>query len=101
MAQVKTDATGYYSPGESLVTSAERLGSGINELLATTDMVSVSFVGLRGVSSSYFNVLLQSIVAAHGIDVLNSRVKFVFETKAQEMVFDRSLQSVRSAVKVA
>ena len=101
MYQANIEATMYFDPSEPVVTSAEKLVIAVNDMLRTAEEVSVSFHGLRGVSSSYFNVLLKTIVEIHGIETLDNRVKFAFETQAQEMIFERSLKSVKDSLMVA
>ncbi len=58
-------------------------------------MAVVSLEGLRGVASSFFNVLLDKVVARWGLAGLD-RIEFRCETPTQTAVLERSLKSVRS-----
>ncbi len=93
MNEVAFQAADFTDPDENMVQSAERLASAILDKLADQEKVIVSLRGMRGVSSSYFNVLLRSVATSFGAAALKDRISFLFDSFAQELVYERSLKS--------
>src|SRR5687768_4027868 len=81
----------HVDPGGRIVESAVRLADEVVRQLGFSDVVAVDFHEMRGLSSSYFNVLLQRIVPVTTLAEFPRRVELIFESPAQEQVFKRSL----------
>lgn len=81
---------------ESVLASAELLADNMIQALTDGCVVKVSFAGKRGLPSSYFNIILRHVVERFGYSVLQDRVAFEFDSKAQRLVFDRSMQRIRA-----
>ena len=96
MAVTFVQATQFIDPSGSIVKSATAVGAAVLEQLDKGSDVVISLAGMKGVSSSYFNLVLQAIVERHGAAVLNSRVRFAFNSPAQDVVYQKSLRAVQS-----
>lgn len=79
----------------TLVDTAEDVAALVLAQMETGRMAFVSLEGLRGVASSFFNVILDGVVARWGLAGLD-RLEFRCETPTQASVLERSLKSVRS-----
>ena len=91
-------ATNFFQPDDPTVLSAERFAAAIvTQLNGGEDGVSLDFSGMRGVASSYFNVLFGDIISAVGAQVFEQRVKLYFETPTQKLVANRSREAVLKA----
>lgn len=87
-------ALDYYEAHESPVASAEALADAVVPAVARGESVRITFEGLRGISSSYFNALLIRLrAAASGLEV-RRRVTFVTDSNAQKEILDRSINAV-------
>ena len=93
MSEVTIQAIDFTVQDEKLVDSAERLAEAIIDSLEAHERVVVSLKGLRGVSSSYFNVILRNLVSSIDLAAVEERTEFQFDSLAQEMVYQRSLLS--------
>lgn len=91
------EALSLIQPDRSIVENAEILANHVLQSLASTHKVCVSMAGVRGVSSSYFNLLLRRLVNAFDVDVVQDRVMFRFDSPVQEQVFRRSLEAIKKA----
>lgn len=80
---------------DSIVESGVALANEIVRKLREGEQITVSFEGLRGLSSSYFNPVLLAIKANLGLDVIGQRLNFDFSSSAQQAVFNRSMDAVR------
>lgn len=87
------NATDHLDPGGSVVRSGIALADAVLEALEQSGAVNVSLRGLKGASSSYFNVFLRRIEEGCGLAEIGSRIRLEFGSKIQEMVFERSLLS--------
>lgn len=87
-------ASDFVDPAGSLVDSATRLSQAVVELLRAEPVVEIDLHGLRGLTSSFFNVLLVGVRDEHGEAALVSRLRFQFETKAQSLSYRSSLGAV-------
>lgn len=85
------EAKGFVDPTGEIVASAARLADEVVRQLAVHEVVTVNLRQMRGLSSSYFNVLLQRVSGVTSISEFPRRVRFIFDTSAQEVVFKRSL----------
>ena len=85
-----------YAQG-SIVESGIALANEIGGKLRAGEQITVSFAGMRGLSSSYFNPVLNTVKARLGLDVIGQRLIFDFVSAAQQAVFNRSLDAVKNA----
>jgi hypothetical protein len=92
------EAKQFVAPSGSIVESAALLGDEVNARLRGAELVRVDLSGLRGLSSSYFNTLLQRVVPMTGIEDFPRRVELVFDSAAQEQVFARSMDFLKRSV---
>lgn len=81
----------------SIVDSSVALAHQIAQVLRAGSDITVSFAGMRGLSSSYFNPILNAVKDSAGLSVIGQRLAFQFDSKAQEIVFQRSLDAVSRA----
>lgn len=56
--------------------------------------VEVSLVGLKGSSSSYYNMLFARLAAVMPAEAVVSVVRFVYESSAQQMIVEHSRKVV-------
>lgn len=94
MSTATVDALRFHQPTQPLVDEAARVAAAVVDRLSAAERITLSFRGLRGLSSSYFNILLGTIGSQCGQPALTSRVCYEFDSKAQRMIFERSLASV-------
>ncbi|HTW93998.1 MAG TPA: hypothetical protein VMD30_04330 [Tepidisphaeraceae bacterium] len=92
------DASKFLDKQGLAVESALLLATAVLDHLGRGETVEVSMVGMRGVPSSYFNVLLSRIVDGFGVGAMDGRVTFRFDTRTQREIFHGSLESVRRSV---
>ena len=79
-----------------VVEDGDVLANAVLHALNNDPHVQVSFVDMRGLPSSFFNVLLKRLCGSeYGPQVLE-RVEFIFDSSAQEKIFDRSKEAVLS-----
>lgn len=76
------------------VDSATRLARAASTLLEVRKTVWVGLQGVRGLTSSYFNALLSEVARTNGREAIRSALQFVFDSKAQQFVYERSLEAV-------
>ncbi|MCC7351131.1 MAG: hypothetical protein IT446_11230 [Phycisphaerales bacterium] len=81
-----------------IVASAARLADQVVVQLKIHEFVEVDLSQLRGLPSSYFNVLLQRVIAEITLPEFTRRVRMRFDTPAQELMFNRSLEFARRTV---
>jgi hypothetical protein len=74
----------------SVVESAGLVARRVVEALQSGESVVVSVRGLRGVSSSFFNVLLDAAEKALGSKLDNGQFTVETETTTQRTIYDRS-----------
>jgi hypothetical protein len=86
-------ANAFRDPQDRIVASAARLAEEVVRLLATHDVIEIDLGGMRGVTSSYYNVLLHSVLEVVPPPDFPRRVKIRFDSAAQQLVFNRSLES--------
>ena len=81
----------------SIVDSGIALANEIVGKLRAGESITVTFAGMRGLPSSYFNPVLKAVKANLGLDVIGQRLTFDFVSPAQQSVFNRSLDAVRKS----
>ena len=74
----------------SIVRSGMMLAEAVLGALDEGVDVTVSFEGLKGASSSYFNVFLRRIDEGCGIAEINEHIHLEFSSKVHELVYERS-----------
>ena len=94
---VQIRATDYVNPDGSVVHSGMALADAVLSALEHADVVEVMFAGIKGASSSYFNVFLRRIEEGCGLAAFDRHIHMQFASKIQQMVFSRSLESIRRA----
>jgi hypothetical protein len=87
-------AMDHWSPQDSVVENAERLADAIAAALASPGQVTVSLKGLRGITSSFANVILARTAQEVGGVAARARVVFETDTELQREVLARSLEAV-------
>jgi hypothetical protein len=95
MSAERIKASNFVDPTASIVKSALSLAAAIVQQLAVGNDVIVDLAGLKGLSSSYFNPILQIVKQEFGIEAFGTRVRFSFDSSAQRLVFNRSFEAVR------
>ena len=86
-------ATEHLDPDGSVVKSGIALADVTLRTLEQSGTVRISLKGLKGASSSYFNVFLRRIEEECGVAEIGRHIKLEFGSKVQEMVFQRSFDS--------
>jgi hypothetical protein len=87
-------AMDHWSPRDSVVENAERLADAIAAALASPGQVTVSLKGLRGITSSFANVILARMAREVGGVAARARVVFETDTELQREILARSLEAV-------
>lgn len=77
-----------------MVRSGLAFAGAVLHALENDRVVKVSFQGLKGASSSYFNVFLRRIQEGCGLTELGNRILPEFGSNIQKMVYDRSLEAI-------
>ena len=90
-------ALDYWRSTDSIVETAERVADAMAEALSTGGRVTVSLRGLRGISSSFANILLQRAISLLGAVELERRVVFDTDSESQASVVRRSLEAVKAS----
>ena len=90
MQEVRTIQASQIAAASTPVESAMLLAGQIEQALIESKRVEVRLHGLRGLSSSYFNALLERLVNTVGRDDTRNRVRFLCETEAQRQTWERS-----------
>ena len=88
-------ANAFRDPQDRIVASASRLADEVVRVLAVHDVVEIDLCGMRGVTSSYYNVLLHRVLGVIPVADFSRRVKMRYDSAAQEMVFNRSFELAR------
>lgn len=93
MDAVKINAKDFVDPTRPVIECASRVANDAARLLRSGATVIVSVVGVRGVSSSFFNVILSAVAEALSNDFSDGRFSVETETPTQTLVFKRSLDA--------
>ena len=93
---VQLNATDYVADDGSVVHSGVILGDAVLDVLnKEKKKVRVSLLGLKGASSSYFNVFLRRINEGCGVDEIGETIELEFDSNVQRLMFERSHDSMR------
>ena len=95
---IRLKALDFSAPNRAVVDAARLLAGAAVADLDRAECVEIDFTGLRGVSSSYFNVLFGDVVRALGPTALRTRLVCHYETKGQAELAGRSLAAVIDAL---
>jgi hypothetical protein len=82
----------------SVVHSGVDFADAVLDALNQYSFMEASLVGLKGASSSYFNVFLRRIDEGCGLDVFQHNVTVSFDSNVQKMMYERSLESMKRGV---
>jgi hypothetical protein len=91
------EAKSHLHPEGFIVESASLLADAVLAGLRAEPHVKISFAGMHGTSSSYFNTLLRRLIEASGVEVL-VHVEFSFVSQAQQQIYERSRAAVTKLV---
>lgn len=83
---------------DSIADSGTRLGGIIASELSTRHQVAVSFRGLRGVPSTFFNAMVVRALQDVTPEAIATKVKFEFENDVQEQVWLRTARAYQLPV---
>jgi len=92
---VRIVAKDFVDDTRPVIESAALIAAQAAALLRQGSQVVISVHGLRGVSSSFFNVVLAGVADVLGPDLVNGRFSVDTETVTQRMIFERSLDAFR------
>jgi hypothetical protein len=88
---IHVDAREFIDPQGSIVESARLLGLQVQQVVKSRQQpVEISLLGMKGLSSSYFNLLLRMLIEVTGVDQVRDRVRWRFDSPLQKSVFERS-----------
>jgi hypothetical protein len=90
MPSITLNSVDFIKPDRPVVESAELIAAEASRLLSSGASVILSVRGVRGVSSSFFNVILSAVAESLGNDFSESRFEVDTETATQRMVLQRS-----------
>jgi hypothetical protein len=82
-----------------VVDCARVIGQEASRFLRSGAKVVVSVRGIRGVSSSFFNVILAAVADATAGVIDADRFVVETETETQRIVYERSLTALRESLK--
>ena len=84
---------------KTVTDAAEQMAVVVNGYLeASATTIRIDLSDVRGVPSSFFNLLLVRVADSSGLESLD-RLDFVTSTLVQRAVLDRSLQAIRDSRK--
>ena len=86
-------ASDHLDPNGSVVRSGVALAEAVLSALEQSGTVKISLKGVKGASSSYFNVFLRRIEEGCGLAEIGRHILLEFGSNIQEMVFQRSFDS--------
>lgn len=95
------EASQLYDPDQDVLVVGVQLANRVIEALdklPSSEILVVSFKGIRGAASSYFNVFLYRVGQYRGRGALTTRMRFDFDSTPQQQVFARSLKAVMDAL---
>lgn len=97
---VRIYAREHVDPEGSVVRSGMALAEAVLSAVesAAGAHVEVDLAGIKGASSSYFNVFLRRIDEGCGLAVFDDRIKLRFGSNVQQLVYSRSFESMRRGV---
>ena len=86
-------AQDHIDPQGSVVRSGMLLADAVIAALDAHGDVEISFEGVHGTPSSYYNVFLRRVEEVRAITDINNHIRLNFGSSVQKMIFDRSLES--------
>jgi hypothetical protein len=86
----------FINPAVPIVDTAQAVGEMVAKELRRGSSVVVSLRGVRGASSSFFNVLLRLAQDASDGTLDHARLAFDFENQVQRLVYEKSLAALRA-----
>lgn len=86
----------YVDGSQSVVDSASQVADEVSRRLNNGQNVVLSVRGVRGVSSTFFNVILNAVAQVLGTGFASDRFSVETDTETQEMIYRRSLEALRS-----
>jgi hypothetical protein len=95
MNRVTITAADHTSDEKPVVECAGRIADLVAAALRQGNRVTISFRGVRGASSSYFNVILAAAVGVVGNKVIDDFLSVETETATQLTVYERSLAAFK------
>ena len=93
MNTVRLNSKDFVDDGLSVVESASRIAAEASRLLRSGSNVVVSVHGVRGVSSSFFNVILAAVADALLSEGSAARFQVETETITQRTIYQRSFDA--------
>lgn len=88
------NAKDFIDESRPVIDAARAIGDQAAAILRTGASVVVSVHGVRGVSSSFFNILLSCVSDPLKNDFSDGRFAVQTETKTQDMIYRRSLAAI-------
>ncbi len=88
---VKVHARDFIDESRPVVESAGRIAVELSKHLRAGGCVVLTVAGVRGTSSSFFNVILSGVAEALCNDFSDQRFTIETDTPTQRLVLDRSL----------
>jgi len=79
----------------SVVRSGLAVAEAALQALESGSAVEIDLQGVKGASSSYFNVMLRRIDEGCGLAALDEHIRIRFSSRIQKIIFQRSLDSVK------
>ena len=96
MNVIQIRAGDYVDPKHAVIDSAALIVATAIQHLRRGDNVRLTGQGVRGVSSSFFNVVLRGVVAEVGRAELLNRFDVQTETETQSLIYKRSLEAIQA-----
>ena len=94
MDAVKINAKDFIDESKPVIDAANAIGAKAAAQLRAGGSVIVSVLGVRGVSSSFFNVILSAVAPILHNDFSDERFVVETETKTQSMILKRSIDAL-------
>lgn len=94
--QFTMHAAHHLAPDGSVVESARLLATAVAAQARNGSRVKIEFQGLRGATTSYFNMLLRDLRESLGPSIVEERLEFAFASPLQSELFERSRRAVSS-----
>jgi len=95
ISHVQIKARNHLDPEGSVVRSGIALAEAVLQELENDSQVEIDLDGIKGASSSYFNVFLRRIEEGCGIGVFERQASVLFSSNIQKMVYTRSYESLK------
>lgn len=90
-----------FDPSQPVRDAGTLLANRVIDAVTTTptpDIVEVDFTGVRGIASSYYNIMLHRVGQFCGVGVLRDRLRVRIDSPAQLIVYKRSFDAVCKAL---